>query len=80
MNAVLRDSRAIDAVDWNAVGAALDADGVASVRHGQRVTLDATDDEVAGFDAGGDLVAVLTRHGGDYQPTLVLSGVGDARG
>ena len=31
MNAVLRDRRRLDAVDWNHIGAALDADGVAIV-------------------------------------------------
>ena len=31
MNAVLRDTRGLDALDWNQVGAALDADGVAIV-------------------------------------------------
>jgi len=49
MNAVLRDTRGLDAVDWNHVGAALDADGVAIVpnllTHDEAIDLAARYDE-----------------------------------
>lgn len=52
--------------------ATLDAPGVTAVRRGQRVALDAADDEVAALDASGGLVAVLERRGDRYQPVVVL--------
>lgn len=63
---------------------AVDDEGAERLRRGQRVRAAGSDapaaTDVAALDARGDLVAIVTRRGDEWQPTLVLArGSGDER-
>lgn len=59
----------------------LDDEGVVNVRHGRRISVASSADEVAALDREGRLVAVLVRRGDTYQPDVVMAvGDNDERG
>jgi tRNA pseudouridine55 synthase len=58
----------------------LSPEQVVDVRHGRRVTIEASANEVAALDDDGHLVAVLARREDHYQPELVMPDAGPASG